>query len=139
MYLINRIHKPHLRGFSILPRRVGTQSPYCVNWIKNKEVEIIEGKIGRTIENKLSRLCKSVLAKKYIYLCHATNSLSTLTKNEKCISYDSLKMTSTNYIAAKQSLMLAFKFSNFGTWVQKPEELQTFELDISNILTNSSS
>jgi len=119
----------------MLPRKVGKQSPHCVNWIQNEEVEIVDGKIGRTIENKLSRLCKYVFAKDYIRLCHATKSLSTFTKNEKNISYDFLKGTNTNYLDAKKILMLAFKLSNFGTWVKKPEELENFELDIDNILT----
>lgn len=113
-----------------MPRRSGTQSPYCVNWIVNEGLEIIKGKIGRTVDNKLSRVCKSELAKKFIDLCHATNCLSTFTNNQIHIYYDFLKNVNTDYIAAKTSLMSAFKLSNFGTWVKKPEELTTFELNV---------
>lgn len=95
-------------------------------------MEIVNGRIGRTIDNKLSRLCKSELAKDYVNLCRASNTLSTLTKNQTKVFYDTLKNFNENYVAAKQSLMLAFKLSNFGTWVQKPEELKTFELNVSN-------
>lgn len=126
------MHKPHLRGYSILPRRSGTQSLNCVNWIIDEGMELVEGKVGRTVDNKLSRLCKSVLAKEFVKLCSETNVLSTVTDEKKSIFYDSLKSTNINYITAKQSLTLAFKFSNFGTWVQKPEELKTFEVDVSN-------
>lgn len=132
IYFIYRVHKPQVRGYSILPRRSVNHSPFCINWIINEEIEIIEGKIGRTIDNHLSRLCKSVLAKDYINLCLATKNSSTFIKNEKTTFYDSLKDINTNYIAAKRSLMLAFKSSNFGTWVQKPEELKTFQLNVCN-------
>lgn len=114
-------------------------SPYCVNWIKSDKVEIIEGKTGRTIENEPSRLCKSAFAKEYIKLCYATNSLSAITKNNRVVFYDYLKSTNTNYLAAKKSLMLAFKLSAFGTWVKKPEELVTFEVDVNEIVPFSKS
>lgn len=91
-------------------------------------MEIINGKLGKTIDNKSSRLCKRELAKDYINLCHITNNLSTLTKNETSLFYDLLKSVNENYINAKQSLILSFKFNNFGTWVHKPEELKSFEL-----------
>lgn len=93
-------------------------------------MEIIKGKIGRTIENKLSRVCKRELANQFINLCHGTNNLSTLTNNQTNIFYDSLKNMNTDYVTAKMSLMSAFKLSNFGIWVKKPEELKTFELNI---------
>ncbi|XP_025205805.1 double-stranded RNA-specific editase 1 [Melanaphis sacchari] len=51
-----KVHKPQLRGYSILPYRSTTQTPYCMNWIVNEGIEIIKGSIGRTIENKLSRM-----------------------------------------------------------------------------------
>lgn len=122
------MHKPKLRGYSILPRRSTTQTHHCINWIINEGMEIVNGRNGRTIDDKLSRLCKSELAKEYINLCRVTNSLSTFTNNETHIFYDLLKSVNKNYVTAKQSLMLAFKLNNFGTWVQKPEELKTFEL-----------
>lgn len=92
-------------------------------------MEIIKGSVGRTIENKLSRICKSELAKEYINLCRITNNLSSILKNQTSVYYDSLKNTNTSYLTAKQSLMAAFKLSNYGTWVQKPEELKTFEIN----------
>jgi len=78
----------------------------------------------------LSRICKSALAKKYINLCRVTNNQSTFMENQSNVSYDSLKNTNTNYITAKQTLMQAFKSSNYGTWVEKPEELTTFKLNV---------
>lgn len=59
-----------------------------------------------------------------------TNDLSDLIKDEKSIFYDKLKNKSEDYITAKSLLKLAFKSSNFGTWVQKPEELRTFEINM---------
>lgn len=93
-------------------------------------MEIVIGSTGRTIDNKLSRLCKSELAKDYINLCSATNNLSTLIKNNEKIYYDSLKNTNKDYLTAKQTLISAFKLSKFGTWIQKPEEITTFEINI---------
>lgn len=126
------MHKPELRGYSVLPRRLGAQSPYCINWIINEGMELLVGNNGRTIDNQLSRLCKSQLAKEYINLFHATNNLSTITKNGDKIYYDLLKNTSVDYLAAKQSLISAFKLSKYGTWIQKPEEITTFELNINS-------
>jgi len=94
-------------------------------------MEIVEGKTGRTIHKKSSRISKSVLATKYIDLCRVTNSLSTLVENQNNIFYDSLKNTNINYVTAKKVLMKTFKNSDFGTWVKKPEELKTFELNVS--------
>lgn len=129
-----RVQKPEFRGYGILPRRVGEQSPYCINWILNEGMEIVIGSTGRRTDNKLSRLCKSELAKDYINLCHATDNhqISILIKNHDKIYYDLLKNTSTDYIAAKRSLISAFKTSKFGTWIQKPEEMTTFEINICN-------
>lgn len=139
MYFFYRVHSPEMRGYRSFPVGNGTVSPYCVNWIKNYEVEIIFGENGRTIENQPSRLCKRAFAKDYITLCHATNSLSSITKNKSRVSYDSLKSTNTNYLEAKNALMLAFKRSDFGTWVKKPKEILTFELDVDEIVTTTSS
>lgn len=125
------MHKPQLRGYSILPRRACNQSPNCINWIVNDKIEIIKGSVGRTIENKLSRICKSELAKEYINLCRITNNLSSIVnKDQTSVYYDSLKYTNINYVAAKQALMLAFQLSNYGIWVKKPEELKTFEINV---------
>lgn len=129
-----KVQKPQLRGYGILPRRSVTQSPHCVNWIINEGIEIIKGSMGRTIENKLSRVCKTSLAKEYIKLCNATNNLSTLIENETNIFYDALKNKNQNYVAAKNELISTFKSLNFGTWVHKPEELKSFELNVSNAI-----
>lgn len=88
--------------------------------------------MGRTVENKLSRVCKTSLAKEYIKLCSATNNLSTLIENETSIFYDTLKNKNKNYVAAKNELLSTFKLLKLGTWVHKPEELKSFELNISN-------
>jgi len=84
----------------------------------------------------LSRVCKTSLAKEYIKLCSATNNLSTLIENETNIFYDSLKNKNKNYVAAKNELITTFKSLNFGTWVHKPEELKSFELNVSNEIDN---
>ncbi|XP_026809816.1 double-stranded RNA-specific editase Adar-like [Rhopalosiphum maidis] len=131
-----KVQKPQLRGYSILPRRSTTQSPHCINWIINEGIEIIKGSLGRTIENKLSRVCKTSLANEYIKLCIATNNLSTLIENETNIFYDSLKNKNKNYVAAKNELISTFKSLNFGTWVHKPEELKSFELHVVNASNN---
>ncbi|XP_008182970.2 double-stranded RNA-specific editase Adar-like [Acyrthosiphon pisum] len=127
-----KLQKPQLRGYGILPRRTVTLSPYCVNWIINEGIEIIQGRMGRTVENKLSRVCKTSLAKEYIKLCSATNNLSTLIDNETNIFYDLLKNKNKNYIAAKNQILSTFKSLKLGTWVHKPEELKSFELNVGN-------
>lgn len=136
-----KVQKSKLRGYSILPRRSTAQSSYCTNWIVSEGIEIIKGSIGRTIENKLSRVCKTSLANEYIKLCSATNNLSTLIENENNVFYDSLKNKNENYLAAKNELLSTFKSLNFGTWVHKPEELKSFELHVgkesNNIIYNS--
>jgi len=105
-----------------------------VNWIINEGIEIIKGNMGRTVENKLSRVCKTSLAKEYIKLCSATNNLSTLIDNETNIFYDSLKNKNKNYVAAKNELLSTFKSLKLGTWVHKPEELKSFELNVGNAI-----
>jgi len=131
-----KVQKPQLRGYCILPRRSTSHSPHCINWIINEGIEIIKGSLGRTIENKLSRVCKTSLANEYIKLCIATNNLSTPIENETSIFYDSLKNKNKNYVAAKNELISTFKSLNFGTWVHKPEELKSFELDVVNASNN---
>lgn len=103
-----------------------------MNWIINEEVEIIKGNVGRTIENKLSRVCKTSLVKEYIKLCNVTNNLPTIIENETNIYYDSLKSKTKDYVAAKNELISTFKSLQFGTWVHKPEELKSFEINIGN-------
>ncbi|XP_060861988.1 double-stranded RNA-specific editase Adar [Metopolophium dirhodum] len=129
-----KLQKPQLRGYGILPRRSVTLSPHCVNWIINEGIEIIKGSMGRTVENKLSRVCKTSLAKEYIKLCSATNNLSTLIDNETNIFYDSLKNKNKSYVAAKNELLSTFKSLKLGTWVHKPEELKSFELNVGNAI-----
>jgi double stranded RNA-specific editase B len=138
LFFTFRVQKPQLRGYSILPHRSNTQSPHCINWIINEGIEIIKGSLGRTIENKLSRVCKTSLANEYIKLCIASNNLSTLIENENetNIFYDSLKNKNKNYVTAKNELISTFKSLNFGTWVQKPEELKSFELHVDNASNN---
>jgi len=96
----------------------------------NQGLETIVGKWGKTTDKKLSRLCKRELASQYLHLCHATNNLSVLPDDKTKIFYDSLKNINTDYLAVKNALKMAFKLSNFGTWVEKPEELKTFKLNI---------
>lgn len=129
-FFIYRIHEPQLRGYSILPRRTCPQAQYSVIWLKDDGMEVVNGRTGRTVCNKLSKICKRELAKDYINLCLATNTESIHTNNQINIFYDSLKSENENYVNANQSLMAAFKLSNFGTWVQKPEELKTFKINI---------
>jgi len=93
-------------------------------------LEVIIGKCGKTIDNKLSRICKRELGTQYINLCHLTNNLSILPDDQTKIFYDALKNINKDYITVKNLLKLAFKISNFGTWVQKPEEIKTFELNV---------
>lgn len=90
-------------------------------------MEIVEGTYGRTVENKLSRICKSNLAKDYINLCHITNNSLTLLKK---ISYSELKNKNKNYLEANQSFISDMKAFNYGTWIQKPKEVNSFELTI---------
>jgi len=105
-----------------------------VNWIINEGIEIIKGSMGRTVENELSRVCKSSLANEYIKLCSATNNLSTLIKDETNIFYDSLKNKNKNYVTAKNELLSTFKSLKLGSWVHKPEELKCFELNVDNAI-----
>lgn len=126
---IYRVHEPQLRGYSILPCRTNPQTLYSVNWLKNEGIEIVNGKTGRTVCNKLSRICKRELAKDFIKLCISTNTQSIYINNQINTFYDSLKKKNENYINANQSLVVAFKLSNFGTWVTKPEELKTFKIN----------
>jgi len=43
-----------------------------------------------------------------------------------------LKNKNKNYVAAKNELFSTFKLLKLGTWVHKPEELKSFELNISD-------
>lgn len=92
----------------------------------------MNGRTGRTVCNKLSRICKRELAKNFINLCIATNTQYIYTNNQINTFYDSLKKKNENYLTANQSLVVALKLSNFGTWVTKPEELKTFKININD-------
>lgn len=130
-YFSYRLHKPQLRGRSVNSATYSNNnSTYSVNWIKDEGIEIVVATNGKTIANKLSRLCKRELGKMFINLCYMTNNLSVFNENKPKVFYDELKNKNKNYLDAKQALISAFRVANFGTWVHAPKEFQSFELNV---------
>ncbi|XP_050432659.1 double-stranded RNA-specific editase 1 [Adelges cooleyi] len=126
-----KLQKPKLRGYSILPRRHNSATPYCINWIKDENLEVLKGNTGRTVKNELSRLCKSKLGEDFLHLNRITNyAHMAQLKSIKKISYDKLKSNNKTYESVKQLLLCTFMSYNYGIWVKKPEEMKTFEFSI---------
>ena len=103
----------------------------CMNWvIGESSVEFINTKTGRTSEEKISRLCKANIFIKFMDVFSLFGNLDRETTSK--ISYKAYKESATKYLQIKQTLFEYLEKSGRGKWVQKPEELDLFFINMEN-------
>ena len=118
---------------------------YSVNWVQGGSAEIVCCATGRTTQGSPSRLCKRVLADKFVKLCSDSNimfgrpslrALSTEAIAES--SYDEIKNLASDHVSAKRELVERLVSAGCGMWVAKPVDQDQFSMGhVRDIITNN--
>lgn len=125
-YMLN---KPKLNKMnSIMTRQIQKSPSHAINWILgDRRIEIINATTGKREDGFLSRLSKRELFKRY---CHMFSKVpSKIEQKMKPVLYCDAKGMSNKYQQAKKSLSAAFFKAELGWWVEKPVEVDQFEID----------
>lgn len=121
-----RINKPFIEGIS--NSKIATNvkpGKSCMNWVVSDPiVEFINTKTGKTCDEKLSRLCKLSLFKRYL-------EVSTLMKKIDLsvvphLVYRNCKELCQVYQQVKKLVFDDLENSARGKWIAKPKELNDF-------------
>ena len=118
---------------------------YSVNWVQGGSAEIVCCATGRTTQGSPSRLCKRVLADKFVKLCSDSNimfarpSLRTLSTEAIAeSSYDEIKNLASDHVSAKRELVERLVSAGCGMWVAKPVDQDQFSMGhVRDIITNN--
>ena len=103
---------------------------FSVNWcVGDLALEVVNPMKGRTENDSTSRLSKQSLFRLYSHLsAHLTPMVAAGNKDSLKL-YSSAKMVYADYQAAKKELFQTFHKTGLGNWVNKPTELDQFELE----------
>lgn len=132
-----RVHNPFIEG--VTNSKIVTNvkaGKSCMNWVVcDPKVEFINTKTGKTIDEKLSRLCKFNLFSQFVnvFSLFTGVKLSSLS----LISCQAFKEKAVQYQEIKKNVFEFLEKNGRGKWLRKPKELNFFFLknDISSILS----
>ncbi|XP_076252065.1 adenosine deaminase acting on RNA isoform X2 [Rhynchophorus ferrugineus] len=122
-FLLNR---PEMLKVSSVESRQAQKAPsFAVIWtIGMEKPEVVSTEKGRP-DVGISLVCKQNIAQRFFSLHDRLSPIS----DEELVttSYGEAKESVKTYVAARQTLYLAFKKAQLGTWVTKPLEQDMFE------------
>ncbi|XP_011858616.1 PREDICTED: double-stranded RNA-specific editase Adar-like [Vollenhovia emeryi] len=112
-------------------RQPGKAPNYSVNWtIGQSEAEVINCTTGKDELGKPSRISKQAFFRRFFaLLCKKLPTINDVDK-DSCRQYNMAKSSVQDYSLAKHQLKDAFMKAQLGSWVKKPCEQDTFDIDI---------
>lgn len=111
-------------------RQPGKAPNYSVNWtIGQSEAEVINCTTGKDELGKPSRISKQAFFRRFFNLLCKLPTINDIDKDH-CRQYSVAKSSVQDYSLAKRQLKDAFMKAQLGSWVKKPCEQDTFDIDI---------
>lgn len=121
-----RINKPFIEGIS--NSKIATNvkpGKSCMNWVASEPiVEFINTKTGKTCDEKLSRLCKLSLFKRYLEVSTLMKKVDPLVVPH--LVYRNCKEHCQLFQQVKKLVFDDLENSARGKWIAKPKELNEF-------------
>ncbi|XP_023213745.1 double-stranded RNA-specific editase 1-like [Centruroides sculpturatus] len=124
------LNKPKMCCITNPETRQLSKSPnFSVNWIVGfGKPEVINATTGKLENGEFSRLSKRSFFERYSVLFSKISSVTKKKTKKPPQLYSEAKNSAPHYQAAKTELRKAFMKAGLGTWVQKPEEQDDFDL-----------
>ena len=124
-----RVHNPHIEGISDSQTPTNVKAgKSCMNWvICDPEVEFVNTKTGKTLDDKPSRICKMSLFIKFVNIFSHFSNVKRSTVS--IVSYETFKEKSQTYQQIKRALFEFLEKNGRGKWVRKPREINSFGLN----------
>jgi len=122
--------KPLLSGtLSPESRQPGKAPSFAAVWLVCDEgLEVVTCMSGKLESGQPSKICKQRLFQQFNELYSQLPSIIPHTEENKPIMYSEAKAMNTIYAVAKSELMKSFEKSGLGNWVNKPVEMDQFEV-----------
>ncbi|KAJ8049439.1 Double-stranded RNA-specific adenosine deaminase [Holothuria leucospilota] len=106
------------------PRGTEKTKEFSVNWYAGCDnAEVTDGTVGRIKGVVPSRLCKMNLLKEFVEVCTLYNSP---VLQRELDTYNNIKLTAEDFQKAKAFMKHLFRKGKYGTWVEKPVEVEMF-------------
>lgn len=122
-----QLNRPKLALVTSSEQRNQLKAPnFSVNWsCGDEEVEIINSVTGKTLQSKVSRICKKMFLGRFMDVVQKLRATPPTAHSD----YGELKAAVQDYQDVKEGLYKALQREDLGNWLKKPVEQDQFTLE----------